>query len=127
MLIAKLGITKQLMACYAFPMVASLAYMGMTLSGIEKNDMTEAFSMALILFGFCANYNSTLYAAYACSPAPLAPTFFVVVNFIKIIFVSFTPVIAEATQEGAESSWFIMMFFAGLSLVCTLCSSMIKV
>ncbi|TNV80203.1 hypothetical protein FGO68_gene13925 [Halteria grandinella] len=127
-LIAKLGITRQLMACYAFPMVASIMHMGWSvMGGGEKSDMTEAISMSMILFGFCANYNSTLYAAYACSPAPLAPTFFVLVNFFKIIFVSITPIIAEATKEGAESQWFIMMFFAILSFTCTIFSSLIKV
>lgn len=83
--------------------------------------------MGLILFGFCANYNSTLYAAYACSPAPLAPTFFVLVNFFKIGFVSMTPFIAEATEEGSQSQWFIMFFFAVLSSICAVLSLLIKI
>jgi hypothetical protein len=55
------------------------------------------------MMGFAANYNSTLYAAYTCPPAALAPMFFLLINFFKILMGSATPVLAELTAQGPES------------------------
>lgn len=79
------------------------------------------------MMGFAANYNSTLYAAYTCSPAALAPMFFLLINFFKILMGSATPVLAELTAQGPESQQFLMLFFLFLSLICMLMGLMINV
>jgi hypothetical protein len=121
--IKHLGLKRQIMLSYAFPFVISLMYLSLAyLLNLTLSSFTYSIVLGLIMFGLSANFSSTLYAAYSLSPAPLAPTFLVVLNLFKICMLSFTPFIADSFQPGASSSRFLIIFFMVASLVCWVAS-----
>lgn len=96
-LIEYLGVRKQLFLCYMIPFLSAFIFLSTTyIAGGEfYGPFAYALFIGMILFGFASNYSATLYAAYSCSPPALAPTFLVVMNFMKVLFLTLTPYIAQ--------------------------------